>query len=143
MGKDNDIGPGEEILVDRDEVLWRNAHPDWIQDGKLTSQVFRPTPKDDKKLSTAREYVVSAEDHFMEFTENCGLASAGVWALSVGEVEDERLRAIYDENAPSAPDPRLKGHTSLDFTSVSKNQAKRIGGRLRDRAEDRGLQHPR
>lgn len=142
MSDGDEVGPGEEILVERDELVWRNAHPEWIVNGGLTSQAFRPTPKDRKKLSGARQGKVSAEDHFKEFTEDLGLASAGVWAVSVGEVQDEELRSIYDENSPSAPNPCPKGHTSLDFTTVSSSKAKRIGGRLRERAEQRDLQHP-
>lgn len=142
VSDDTEVGPGEEVLIERDELLWRNAHPDWVVDGELTSQAFRPTPKDQKKLSSARETEVSAEANFKEFTEDFGLESVGVWAVSVGEVQDQSLRSVYDEHSPSTPTPCLKGHTSLDFTAVSNSQAKRIGGRLRDHAEGRGKRHP-
>ena len=142
MSEDSWLGAGEELLSEREERLWRNAHPDWIVDGKLTSQVFRPTPKDRQKISTAREAKVSAEDSFKEFTEEFEFNSAGVWAVSVGEVHDEGLRSIYDERSPSTATPCLTGHSSIDFTGISNSQAKRIGGRLRDRAEVRGRQHP-
>jgi hypothetical protein len=85
---------------------------------------------------------VSAEANFKEYTLEFEFDSGGVWAVSVGEVHEQGIRAIYDENSPSTPKPCLKGHTSIDFTSISNNQAKRIGGRLRDRAEARGRQHP-
>lgn len=140
MSDDSQLDTGEELLIERDELLWRNAHPAWIVDGELTSQAFRPTPKDHQKLSTAREAKVSAEENFKEFTQQ--FDSAGVWAVSVGEVEDQGVRSIYDEHSPSTPKPCLKGHTSIDFTGVSNSQAKRIGGRLRDLAEARGRQHP-
>lgn len=142
VSDNTEVGPGEEVLTERDELLWRNAHPDWVVDGELTSQAFRPTPKDQKKLSSAREAKVSAEANFKEFTEELGFESVGVWAVSVGEVQDQALRSVYDEHSPSTPTPCLKGHTSLDFTSASNNQARRIGGRLRDRAEYRGIRHP-
>jgi len=32
-------------------LLLRQVHPSFVQDGKITSQVFRPTPKDENKLS--------------------------------------------------------------------------------------------
>lgn len=142
MSDDSQLADGEEHLSEQKELLWRNAHPTWIVDGELTSQAFRPTPKDQQKLSTAREDKVSAEDSFKEFTETFEFESVGVWAVSVGDVKKQGLRSIYDESSPSTPKPCLKGHTSIDFTSVSNNQAKRIGGRLRDRAETRGRQHP-
>ncbi|MDV6303535.1 hypothetical protein R3P93_13295 [Rhodococcus cerastii] len=137
-----EVAASEEVLVERDELLWRNAHPDWIVDGELTSQAFRPTPKDKKKLSSARAAKVSEEANFKEFTEDFGFESAGVWAVSVGEVQDQKLRSVYDEHSPATPTPCLKGHTSLDFTTVTSSQAKRIGGRLRDHAEGRGLRYP-
>lgn len=142
MSDNSAVGDDEEILTGRDELLWRNAHPDWFVNGKLSSQAFRPTPKDQKKLSSARESKVSVEENFREFTEDFNLASVGVWAVSVGEAEDQTIQAVYDENSSSTPTPCLTGHASLDFTAVSNNQVKRIGGKLRDRAENRGLQHP-
>jgi hypothetical protein len=137
-----EVSDGEELLTTRDELLWRNAHPDWLVDGELTSQAFRPTPKDQKKLSSTRESKVAAEANFKEYTEEFSLESIGVWAVTVGEAQDQTIPAIYDEHSPTIPSPCLTGHTSLDFTAVSNNQAKRIGGRLRDRAEERGKQHP-
>lgn len=142
MSDDSQLANSEELLGDQTELLWRNTHPTWIVNGKLTSQAFRPTPKDQQKLSAARESKVSAEENFKEFTEEFELDSVGVWAVSVGEVEEQGLRSIYDENSPSTPKPCLKGHTSIDFTGISQKQAKRIGGRLRDHAEARGRQHP-
>ena len=32
-------------------ILLRQIHPIWIQQGRVTSQAFRPTPKDENKLS--------------------------------------------------------------------------------------------
>lgn len=142
MADSSEIGPGEEILTDPNQLLLRNIHPDWVVNGKVTSQAFRPTPKDERKLSTTSSSKVSAEDSFREYTEDFELASAGVWGVSVGEAADLSIRAIYDEHSPSIPKPCLTGHTSLDFAQISNNKAKRLGGRLRDRAEDRGRQHP-
>lgn len=142
MSENPEADANETVLTEESELLWRNAHPDWIVDGELTSQAFRPTPKDQKKLSSAREAKVTVEANFEEYTEHLGLKSAGVWAVSVEEVEEQKLRSIYDEYAKSAPSPCMTGHTSIDFTTVTGNQAKRIGGRLRDHAEDRGKRHP-
>lgn len=38
-------------LSDAGELLHRQVHPNWIRDGRITSQAFRPTKKDDNKLS--------------------------------------------------------------------------------------------
>lgn len=34
-----------------ESLLLRQVNPRWIREGRVTSQVFRPTPKDEKKLS--------------------------------------------------------------------------------------------
>lgn len=141
MSDSHELSEGEELLTSTDELIWRNVNPDWVVDGKVTSQAFRPTPKDDKKVSGAREAKVSAASHYTEFT-GLGLKSAGVWAVTVNEAAKEAVPAIYDENSAKAPTPCPKGHTSLDFTSHSNANTKRIGARLRDHAELRKRQHP-
>lgn len=130
------------LLDPSDEMLWRNVNPNWIDEGRLTSQVYRPTPKDQKHLSVAREERVSAAAHYAEFTDSLGLASAGVWAVTVEECSTVGIPAVHDELSSKRPDPCPTGHTHLDFTGHSSNRAKRIGGILRDRAEARGRQHP-
>lgn len=134
----------EEILTDPDELVWRNAHPDFYDEGSnsLTSQVFRATPKDEKKPSGARETKATASQHFDEFTTVLKLKSVGVWAVSVAEVEAEGIRAVYDEHAPTAPKPCTTGHTYFDYTQLSSSKAKQVAGKLRDRAEARGRKHP-
>jgi hypothetical protein len=32
-------------------LLHRQINPSWVQQGRVTSQAFRPTPKDESKLS--------------------------------------------------------------------------------------------
>jgi hypothetical protein len=132
-----------EILTDTAELLWRNVHPSWIEtDGKLSSQAFRPTAKDQGRLSTARSGKVSAADHFAEYTAERGLASAGVWAVTVGEAGALGLPCAYDEHSSALPQPAPKGHTSIDFSGSSGSAARRAGATLRDYAEARGRQHP-
>jgi hypothetical protein len=133
---------GAEVLTDVDEMLWRNVHPTWIDNGAMTSQAFRPTGKDAGRLSTARSGVVTAQEHFTEHTESRGLESAGVWAISVGEASELELPCMYDEHSPSLPQPAPKGHTSIDFSGLSGGETRKKAGALRDRAESRGRRHP-
>lgn len=74
-----ELEEGEELLTDVDELLWRNAHPAFVDEGVPTSQLFRLKPQDEGKLSTARSSVVNARDHFEEYTGSLRLASSGVW----------------------------------------------------------------
>jgi len=129
-------------IATSDELLWRNVHPGWVDKGRLTSQVFRPTPKDQQRLSVARSSVVNASDHYVEYTDTIGLDSAGVWAASVEECVSAGVSAFHDEHSSMRPNPCPAGHAHLDFTPHTKGQARRIGGALRDRAEARGRLHP-
>jgi hypothetical protein len=129
-------------LTESGELLWRNVHPSFVDGGQLSSQAFRPTPKDAGRLSTAREDAVSAADHFTEYTVDLGLASGGVWAVSVGEVVAAELTAWFDAESDQAPDPCPTGHTSVDFGDASEGRVRKIGGQLRDHAVKRGRQHP-
>ena len=44
--------PGEVELVDPSEVLRRQVHPTFMDDGQPSSQAFVPTKKDEGKLSS-------------------------------------------------------------------------------------------
>jgi len=127
-------------LTDHEELVWRNVNPAWVTKGRISSQAFRPTPKDKAKLSSAREQRVSAAEHFREFTEDLNLDSGGVWAVSVGEANAEDIPAIHDEHSPSMQGCPT-GHTSLDFTGTpAKSKQRKVAGALRDKAQDRGAQ---
>lgn len=132
-----------EELADADELLWRNVHPSWVEaDGKISSQAFRPTSKDGGLLSTARSSKVTAAEHYDEHTVARGLASSGIWAVSVGEATALSLPSLYDEHSAAIPQRAPKGHTSIDFTGLSGGAARKAGGTLRDHAEARGKQCP-
>lgn len=135
---DDEVG----LDADSEELIWRNVHPTWIDKGKITSQVFRPTPKDSGQLSGAREEMVTAETHYHEFTTELGLDSSGVWAISVREASGAGVRCVYDAESISKPDPCPTGHTYIDYRGHSGNKIKRIGSALRDSAEERGRRHP-
>lgn len=138
----HELQGGEVELTDLPELVWRNANPDWIDNGILSSQAFRPFNKDDPMLSSARENKVTAEAHFKEFTEVLENQSVGIWAISVNEIQDMGLRAIYDAESDTAPSPCPVGHTSIDFREIGNSGRRKISSKLRDRAQSRGRQHP-
>lgn len=139
---ESELAEGEKLLTDPEEQLWRNAHPTFLDGERLSSQVFTPTAQHAWKLSVARSAAVSASDHFVEYTEVMNLDSIGVWAVSVAEVNLEGLTAVYDAESDTAPDPCPAGHTFIDFSAATRNQMSKIGRRLRDKAVERGCQHP-
>ncbi len=113
-------------------LLLRQIHPSWIQAGFATSQAFRPTPKDDFKLSVYDGDQIAPDAAFLHYTAIWNLASAGTTALSVDECSTESL--------PTRPDPLpdCPEHAIVDFTGVTDKECYRKSKKLQARANDRG-----
>lgn len=124
------------LLTGQDEVLYRQVHPSWLDDGVPTSQAFTPTPKDKGELSIARGSLTTPEGAYKHYTTVLELASAGTWAVTVGEATDAQLESLSD---PLHNDP---AHGFVDFRGLSKNEAKRRGMRLAASARARGRLYP-
>jgi hypothetical protein len=76
--------------VTDETLLLRQIHPVFIQNDRVTSQAFRPTPKDHGQLSVYDGDMISAEESWKHHT-GLGLESEGVLAVTVRECEAESL----------------------------------------------------
>ncbi|MFA7523652.1 MAG: hypothetical protein WCY71_12070 [Halothiobacillaceae bacterium] len=114
-----------------DTLLLRQIHPSFIQDGRVTSQAFRPTPKDEFLLSVDDGDRVGAEASWQRFITNPACKSAGVQALSQAECTVQELSVIED----GTPHPE---HCSVDFTAFDKKAIEKKSKLLRAQAETRG-----
>jgi hypothetical protein len=114
-----------------DTLLLRQIHPSFVQDGRVTSQAFRPTPKDEFLLSVDDGDRVSAEASWQRFTANSACKSIGVQALSQAECAGQELAVIED----GVPHPE---HCSIDFTAFDKKIIEKKAKLLRAQAEMRG-----
>jgi hypothetical protein len=76
---------GIGTIPDADGLLFRQVHPSFVRDGRVGSQAFRPTPKDEKMLSVAQSSKTTAQAAFELHTQCKKLASAGSWAVMVGD----------------------------------------------------------
>ena len=114
-----------------DTLLLRQIHPSFIQDGRVTSQAFRPTPKDEYLLSVDDGDRVSAEASWQRFIANPACKSVGVQALSQAECIAQALTVIED----GSPHPE---HCSVDFTAYDKKSIEKKSKLLRAQAETRG-----
>jgi len=127
-------------LAEDDELLFRQVHPSFVRDGRVGSQAFRPTPKDQKMLSVARGSKTTPEAAYELHTRCKNFGSAGTWAVSVGE-----CRALA---LPSREDPILEGpcpdpaHALVDFSALSNSKIEAQGVRLARHANDRDRLHP-
>lgn len=117
--------------MNAETLLLRQINPGFVQEGRITSQVFRPTPKDENLLSAYNGDMISPEaalQHFTGFPHN---HSAGVMAVSNRECNSRELMVIED----GEPYPE---HVSIDFSGKSKSAVERIAKALKCDAEKRG-----
>ena len=113
--------------------LLRQIHPSFVKLGRITSQAFRPTPKDEHKLSVYDGDLITPAAAWQHYrTRN--LESAGVLAVTVGECQNEDLPVR------SSPEHFLE-HAEIDYTGLSSNECERKGKKLKGAAEARGWLH--
>jgi len=114
-------------------LLLRQIHPSFIKLGRVTSQAFRPTPKDEQKLSVYDGDMISAAAAWTHYRGR-NLESTGVMAVTVEECAREELVAR------SSPEVFAE-HAEIDFLHFNPNQCESKGKRLKSVAEDRGWLH--
>jgi len=117
------------ILTDATHLL-RQIHPSFVKQGRVTSQAFRPTPKDEHKLSVYDGDLIAAPASW-EHYRGRGLESVGVMAVTVEECTKLELKVR------SSPE-QFPEHAEIDFLDLAPNQSERKGKRLRDAADIRG-----
>lgn len=114
-----------------DTLLLRQVHPTFVQHGRVTSQAFRPTPKDENRLSTYDGDQIAPESAWQHYTTVMKFSSTGVLAVSVAECTSLEL--------PVEPDPEpFPEHVVIDFTAVEKREIEKLAKKLRAKAEVRG-----
>lgn len=125
-------------LESEGELLFRQIHPSFIEDGEPSSQPFRPTPKDDNKLSVDRGEISTAQESFELHTSTKGLASVGVYGLTVAEFSSQSIECFSDpiEGSPGAP--ANPAHAFADYGPHAGSAQKNIAKRLKHAAIARG-----
>jgi hypothetical protein len=113
-----------------DTLLLRQIHPTFVQHGRVTSQAFRPTPKDEQRLSVYDGNKITQQDAWQHYTQVLGHASSGVMAVSVEECTALDLPAIAD------PTP-FPEHVVIDFSAFEKRQIETKAKLLKAKAEVR------
>jgi len=114
-------------------LLLRQINPAFVQNGRVSSQAFRPTPKDQYKLSVYNGDLITAEQSWKHFVAK-RLKSVGVLAVNVVECTAEGL--------PSYSSPEVfEQHAHIDFSNLTEGQIKGKGKRLLAVALVRGWLH--
>ena len=111
-------------------LLLRQIHPSFVQAGRVTSQAFRPTPKDQGHLSVDNGDLVQAKAAWERYTAN-GSQSAGVMAVSWSECNQLELPVIEDGH------PYVE-HCSIDYSAHTSTAREQKAKLLRSKAQSRG-----
>ena len=111
--------------------LLRQVHPSFVQAGRVTSQAFRPTPKDESLLSVYDGDQMAADESWTQYTTVLQRDSVGTLAVTVDECAAEGLSA--------RPDPTpFPEHAVIDFTGLTDSQCEKKSKKLKAKAEARG-----
>ena len=127
------LSVGERRISKSNEGLYRQIHPRWIRDGQITTQAFKPTSKDNGKLSIRLASHMSSEEAYGRHTA-MGLASSGTFEVTVGEVEEAGLRSINDSEAEHSP----FGHGYIDTRASARSLIAKAAKHLKECAMLRG-----
>jgi hypothetical protein len=120
--------------VTSETLLFRQVNPSWVQAGRVTSQVFKPTSKDRGNLSVYDGDQLSAEDAWKHYTEQLEYASVGVLAVTVRECE------MLDLAAEADPEP-FPAHVVIRFENLARAEIDRKAKQLRHAAVVRDWQY--
>lgn len=126
----------ERRLDESDELLYRQVHPKWLDDGEPSSQAFRPTKKDEGMLSVGLGNKTTAENAFLHHTQTLGLSSHGTWAVTVGEAATAELSSFEQ---PLEGDP---AHGFIDFRALGRRATEARAKLLLAKARARGCLYP-
>lgn len=117
--------------MDNNTLLLRQIHPAFVQQGRVTSQAFRPTPKDQNRLSVYDGDQITANNAFEHYTQQLGYSSMGVLAVTIDECNDVQL--------PVQPDPEpYPEHVVIEIAGLGKRDIEIRAKQLRTKAELRG-----
>ena len=112
-------------------LLLPQIHPNFVQSGYATSQAFRPTPKDESKLSVYDGDQITAEASWDHYTTVLKLVSVGTMGVTVAECQEEKL--------PARPDPApFPEHVIIDFAGLYETQCRAVSKRIQAKALERG-----
>ena len=114
--------------------LFRQVNPSWTKLGRVSSQAFKPTPKDRGRLSTYDGDRITAENSWRHYVLELGYRSVGVLAVTVGECGARGLAVEAD------PGP-FPEHVVIRFDGCSRSQSVKIAKHLTRAATERGWQY--
>lgn len=130
-----------EPLTNADEVLFRQIHPNCMQNGEPASDRFKPQPNDAGLMSVDRGSLTDAATSHALYTST-GNQSGAVYGVTVGEFGDEVVECRDDPLETTEDTPANPAHALADYTPHEERKWKLISKRLTQKAKARGRLHP-
>lgn len=118
--------------MQEENLLHRLVNPAFVQGDSISSQVFKPTSKDEGLLSLYNGNQFSADESYQHYTSKLNLESVAVASISRIEFEELTIE-VEDDNIP------FIGHSSANFNSLSTSQVKKAAKKLKNLATSRGV----
>lgn len=115
-------------------LLLRQIHPSFVQEGRVTSQAFKPMPKDNGLLSVYDGDLIAPAEAWDHYARGLGHLSVGAMAVTVDECAGEQLAARPD------PEP-FDEHAVVDFTLHAPKDFEKKAKKLKAIATVRGWLH--
>lgn len=114
-----------------DTLLFRQIHPNFVQDGFASSVAFRPNEADQGLMSVYDGDLILPEASWSHYTSILKKRSVGVVTLVVGECKAEGL--------PPRPDTDpFPEHAVVDFTGLDEKHWRGKSKKLQAKALARG-----
>lgn len=141
----NPVGPQ---LKSSDELLYRHVDPKWLEDGgQPSSQAFRPfRAVDEGCLSVDHSALASLADSFERFTSaspgGFGRDSAGIWGVTIREIDQIGLSAWSDPKPADERGPENPAHAVIEFSGAPLKEWKKLSRKVKVRANQRGRLFP-
>ena len=129
-------------ITNPSELLFRQVHPQFYQNGVLGSSAFKPNSSDNGFMSTDQASLTTAKDAHHHYTVHLQKASACVYGLTVGELAAEKISCVDDPLAANGNIPANPAHSLADYNANTKSSWKNIAQKLKIIAENRGCLHP-
>jgi hypothetical protein len=130
-----------ERLQNEEEILFRQIHPNFYENGHPSSSPFVPSAKDGNQMSVDRSSLTTAAGSFDLYTGN-GYQSVAVFGVTVGECGVCGLPCHPDPLGATETRKANPAHAYVDYSAIGSNAGKKIAKRLRNDAVKRGRLHP-
>ena len=115
-------------------LLYRQIHPNFVQQNRATSQAFQPNSSDANLLSVYDGDQIEAAEAWEHYTSVQLRSSAGVTAVTVSECSRLQLPVVLD----GIPYPE---HAYIDFSGYGRRARTSKAKQLRALANARGWQY--